>query len=151
MVPINVACGLTPLVISPLTLPSICKKADPKAVLSRMQLTLHATRPIPHGASRLVQAMSAWSVKTRPSQHCWDARVYGHTTRTAMHNSVYNPLPRASKCANCRGLRNQPLLSPPCRRGGYAACLYCPLYSYHPPVVNIAKLEENMRVITGVR
>ena len=28
-----------------------------------MQLTLHATRPTPHGASRLVQATCAWSVK----------------------------------------------------------------------------------------
>ena len=37
-----------------------------------MQLTLHATRRTPHGASRLVQAMSAWSVKTRhaPCRHC---------------------------------------------------------------------------------
>ena len=34
-------------------------------IIDRMQLTLHATRPTPHGASRLVQAMSAWSVKTR--------------------------------------------------------------------------------------
>ena len=40
----------------------------------------------PHSASRLVQAMSAWLVKTRraPSRHSRDARVYGHTT-TAMH------------------------------------------------------------------
>ena len=30
-----------------------------------MQLTRHATHPTPHGASRLVQAMSAWSVTTR--------------------------------------------------------------------------------------
>ena len=28
-----------------------------------MQLTLHATRRTPQGASRLAQAMSAWSVK----------------------------------------------------------------------------------------
>ena len=41
------------------------------------------TRPTPHGASRLVQGMSAWSVKTRhaPSRHCRDARVYGHIIR----------------------------------------------------------------------
>ena len=59
-----------------------------------MQLTLHATRQTPHGASRLVPAMSAWSVKTRcaPSRHCKDARVYGHTTTTAMHDNEY-PLP----------------------------------------------------------
>ena len=73
------------------TLSSICKSAS-KAVLSRMQLTLHATRRTPHGASRLVLAMSAWSVKTRraPSRHCRDARVYGHTT-TAMHDNEYTP------------------------------------------------------------
>ena len=54
-----------------------------RAVLGRIQFTLHAIRRTPHGASRLVQAMSAWSVNTRraPSR---DARVYGHTT-TAMH------------------------------------------------------------------
>ena len=40
----------------------------------------------PHGASRLVQAMPAWLVKTRraPSRHSRDARVHGLTTR-AMH------------------------------------------------------------------
>ena len=56
-----------------------------------MQLTLHANRSTPHGASLLVQqAMSAWSVKTRraPSRHCRDARVYGHTT-TAMQDDEY--------------------------------------------------------------
>ena len=38
-------------------------------------------------ASLMLQAMSAWSVKTRrvPSRHCRDARVYGHTT-TDMHD-----------------------------------------------------------------
>ena len=36
-----------------------------RAVLGRMQFTLHATRQTPHGASRLVQAMSAWLGKTR--------------------------------------------------------------------------------------
>ena len=57
-----------------------------RAVLGRMQFTLHATRRTPHGASRLVQAMSAWLVKTRcaPSRHSKDARVHGHTT-TAIH------------------------------------------------------------------
>ena len=68
------------------------KKSASKAVLSRMKLPLHATRPTPHGASRLVKAMSTWSVKTRraPSRHCRDARVYGHTT-TAMHDNEYPP------------------------------------------------------------
>ena len=61
------------------------KFASP-AVCSRMHLTLHATRPAPHDASRLVQEMSAWSGRPlrAPSRHCRDARVYGHTT-TVMH------------------------------------------------------------------
>ena len=48
--------------------------------------------PTPHGASRLVQAMSAWSAKTRPSP----SRIvgmrgsYGHTT-TAMHDMSTRP------------------------------------------------------------
>ena len=55
-----------------------------------MQLTLHATRRTPQGASRLVQAISAWSVRTRhaPSRHCRDARVYGQTT-TVMNEIEY--------------------------------------------------------------
>ena len=57
-----------------------------RAVLGRMQFTFHATRRTPHGASRLVQAISAWLMKTRrtPSRQSRDARVYGHTN-TAMH------------------------------------------------------------------
>ena len=65
-----------------------------RAVLGRMQFTLHATRRTPHGASRLVQATSASLVKTRraPSRHSRDARVYGHTT-TAMHKLSTPPRP----------------------------------------------------------
>ena len=57
---------------------------------------LHATRRTPHGASRLVQAMSAWLAKTKraPSLHSRDARVYGHTT-TAMYTT-----PSLSPCSN---------------------------------------------------
>ena len=57
-----------------------------------MHLTLHATRRAPHGASRLVQTMSALSAKTRraPSRRCRDASAYGHTT-TAMHDIEYAP------------------------------------------------------------
>ena len=68
------------------------RKSASRATLRRMQLTLHATRRTPHGASCLVLAMSAWSVKTRraPSRHRRDARVYGHTT-TAMHENGYPP------------------------------------------------------------
>ena len=55
-------------------------------------LTVHATRRTPHGVSRLVLAMSAWSVATRrtPSRHCGDSRVYGHTT-TTMHDNEHTP------------------------------------------------------------
>ena len=67
-------------------IPPLHPKSVSRAVLRRMQFTLHATRRTPHGASRLVQATSASLVKTRraPSRHSGDARVYGHTT-TAMH------------------------------------------------------------------
>ena len=34
-------------------------------MLGRMQFTLHANFRTPHGASRLVQAISTWLVKTR--------------------------------------------------------------------------------------
>ena len=63
-----------------------------KQLLGLMQLTLHATRRTPQGASRLVRAMCAWAVKTRraPSRHCREARVYGHTA-TAMHDIEYTP------------------------------------------------------------
>ena len=59
-----------------------------------MQLALHATRPTYHGVSRLVQTVSAWSVKTgrAPPRHCRDARVYGHTT-TAMYDNECTPPP----------------------------------------------------------
>ena len=72
------------------TLSSICKSAL-KTVLSRMQLTLHATLPTPHGASRLVQARSAWTGKTRraPSGHCSDEKVYGNTTTAAHKKNVH--------------------------------------------------------------
>ena len=61
------------------TMSSNARQSASQAVPSRMQLTLHATRRTSHGASRLVVAMSAWSVKIRraPSRHCSDARVYG--------------------------------------------------------------------------
>ena len=55
----------------------------------------HCGRFIPPitGASRLVLAMSAWSVKTRraPSRHCRDARVYGHTTTAVHDRSIHDP------------------------------------------------------------
>ena len=70
------------------------KSTSQEAVHSRMRLTLHATRRTPHGASRLLQAMSAWSVNTRraPSRHCRNTRVYGHTT-TVMRDNEYTPPP----------------------------------------------------------
>ena len=63
-----------------------------------MRLAQHLTL-----AARLVQAMSAWLVKTRraPPRHCSDARVYDHTTTTATHDKEYNPPPPPP----CRGLK----------------------------------------------
>ena len=66
-----------------------------RAVLGRIiHFTLHANRRTPHGALRLVQAMSAWLVKTQlaPSRNSRDARVYGHTT-TAVHKLSTPPPP----------------------------------------------------------
>ena len=76
-------------------------KSVSRAVPGTMQFTLHATRRTPHGASRLVQAMSAWFVKTRraPSRHnSRDARVYGHyghaqTEFTPPHTPPAPPAP----------------------------------------------------------
>ena len=66
-----------------------------RAVLGRMQFTLQATRRAPHGASRLVRAMSAWLVKTRraPSRHRRGARVYDHATTTMPKLSTPPPPP----------------------------------------------------------
>ena len=70
------------------------RKSASQVVLSRMKLTLHADRRTPHGASRSVHAMSAWSVKTRraPSQHCRDVRVNGLNCDYAQ-NEYTPPLP----------------------------------------------------------
>ena len=72
------------------------RKSVLRAVLGRMQFTLHATRRTLNAGSRLVQAISVWLVKTRraPSWHGRDARDYGHTT-TAMHklSTPYPPPP----------------------------------------------------------
>ena len=90
--------GHTGKQIISLKLSSMCKSAS-RAVLSRMQLTLLATRRTPRGASRLVQAMTAWSVRTRraPSRHFRDARVHGHTT-TALYVVEYTPPPDPDWC-----------------------------------------------------
>ena len=88
-----------------------------RAVLGRMQLTLHVTRRTPHGALRLVHAISAWLVKTRraPSRHSRDARVYGHKT-TAMHKLSTPPPPPFPRWV-CGGFGGLPLfrhaLAPP--------------------------------------
>ena len=78
-----------------------CRSPPDKWFFNRMQLTLHATRQIPHGTLRLVQAMSAWSLKnpTCSVRHCTDGRAYGHTT-AAMHDNAYTPAPPPSlwKC-----------------------------------------------------
>ena len=80
-----------------LALFSVSEKVVPnsvlRGVLGRMKLTLHATRRTPHGASRLVQAMPAWLVKTRhaPSRHGRDARVYSHTYDYGHAQTEYPP------------------------------------------------------------
>ena len=86
------------------------------AVLSRVQLTLHATRSTPHGASCLAQAMSAWSVKTRraPPRHCRDARVYDDTT-TGIHGNEYTPQ-HARASPRSRSIKKAALLYSHCYR-----------------------------------
>ena len=71
-----------------------------------MQLTLHVTHRTPRGASRLVHALSARSVKNRraPSRHCRDARIYGHTT-TAMHD-MSNPPPLRARLSHLSSYRS---------------------------------------------
>ena len=67
---------------------SFIRKSASRAVLTRMQLTHHATRQTHNGASRLVQAMPAWSVKPdmlrRDIVGVRGSNTYGHTT-TVMH------------------------------------------------------------------
>ena len=84
-----------------------------QAVLRRMQLTPHAIRRTPDGASRLGQAMSAWSVKIRraPSQHCRDARVYGHTT-TTIHDNDYSHSPPSGTPGDIETSKTQNLFPP---------------------------------------
>ena len=57
-----------------------------------MRFILHAARFTPNGASRLVQAMSAWSVKTRraPSRHCRGSVIL---RTTAIHDTTTRPPP----------------------------------------------------------
>ena len=74
-------------------------------VLGRMKFTLHATRRTPHGASRLVQAMPAWLVKTRraPSRHSRDARVlwsYGYGHAQTEYPLPLQPLPTKPQLRN---------------------------------------------------
>ena len=93
------------------TLLSVSKSAS-TTLLSSMQLTLHATRPPHNDASRLVQAMPAWLVKTRraPSRHCSDARVlwsykYGHAAVQVVSTS-YTATPHCgARLALLRGVQ----------------------------------------------
>ena len=61
-----------------------------------------------YGASRLVQATSAWSAKTRraPSRDCRDAKVYRLAT-TAMHDDEYTPAPLLVSNKRQRGKRQR--------------------------------------------
>ena len=93
-----------------LMLPSVC------CVIVRLKTgswydAAHPLRYSPNTsrfASRLVQAMPAWSVKTRraPSRHCGDARVYDRSNR-AMHDHegslwLSPSLPRQDPSSTCR-------------------------------------------------
>ena len=71
-----------------------CRSPSYERFLEGCSSPIHATRRTPHGASRLVQAMSTWSVKARhaPSRHSRIARVDGRTT-TAMHDNRVHPIP----------------------------------------------------------
>ncbi|CAN0595121.1 unnamed protein product, partial [Laminaria digitata] len=77
------------------------------------QPTLHAPRRTPHGTSRLVRAMSAWSMKTRraPPRHCRDERVYGYTT-TAMHDFEYTAPPSPQPHSHPTPLRHPRIFRP---------------------------------------
>ena len=81
-------------------------KSASNADLSRVQPARHATSPTLHSGVRLVQAMSAWSVKTRrtPIRRCWDVRVYGHTTTTVHDVSTSLPPVRSNERPNLGGL-----------------------------------------------
>ena len=66
-----------------------------------MQLTLHVTRRTHHGASRVVLAMSSWSVKTRPapSRHSlseceglWSVTVYRLPIRLPVKSALTWPV-----------------------------------------------------------
>ena len=83
------------------------RKSAPQAVVSSMQLILHAARRTTYGTSRLVQVMSVLSVETRRAQsgHCRDAKVYGHTT-TAMHDTGSPPPPAQVGRENSRETRH---------------------------------------------
>ena len=89
---------------------------------TRFLCSLNPSLPLPPGVSRLVQAMSAWSVKTRraPSRHCRGARVHGHMT-AAMHDSGYTHTHPEGPLVH-QSVR-RPLLAPH----------YYHLPCYHPP------------------
>ena len=84
----------------------------------------HATRRTPHRASRLVQQMSAWLVKSRraPPWHYKDATVSGHVT-TAMHDMSTPPPPLPPEC-----FPNVPRFHPVAgiNKYRYALCILCP-------------------------
>ena len=73
---LSLEMAISEIIVNSLKPSSTCKSAS-QAVVVMVQLSLHETRRIPHSASHLVQAMSAWSVKSRhaPSRHSRDARV----------------------------------------------------------------------------
>ena len=74
-------------------------KSASRTILSRIQLTRHATRQTLHSASRLVHAMSAWSAKTRcaPFRHIIGMRKVNGLKITAMRKMSTPPLAHSAR------------------------------------------------------
>ena len=110
-----------------------------------MQLTLYATCRTPHGASRLVHAMSAWSVKTRraPSRHCRDARVYGHRLRPCMTICTPSLPPRSMQAMCAWSVKTRRTPSRQCRDARVYSHTTTPMYDMStPPSKNFQRIID---------
>ena len=105
-----------------------------KSIVIRLRpCARHAYTPLSSPMKPPVQAVSAWSVKTRfsPSRHCTDARVHGHTTM-AMHDIEYPPTPQHCRDARVHG-HTTPAMhniedTPPPGGGGVRLICISPLF-----------------------
>ena len=112
-------------------------KPTSQAVLisSRMQLTLHATRRTPRGASRLVKAMSPWSVIIRRA-------LFRHCTCCAGHKSIDSIM--ESSLGNCRTTKYNLKIGR--RIKEYSLKSYLPLAGGRKGVANAVHLAGPERV-----